>query len=119
MEGFVLPQALLDALKTMSDSIAKAVEPIHKMAKALAESLRVLGYITGTKPKYATLSVDEYGWFVINGKQMMRCHSRTSLNGKLLYLLYEARGTIVNYEQMNLSKDRRHMVFRDLKTQWV
>ncbi|NCC19435.1 hypothetical protein EOM33_00020 [Candidatus Saccharibacteria bacterium] len=64
----------------------------------------IIQYVNGFKPDtssdYLSIDVDEYGLFVLDGKQLQHNHSRNSRTGRLLKLLFDHRGEFLKYKDI-------------------
>lgn len=84
----------------------------------------IVKYVNGFKPvaEYLPVEIDDYGFFVIDGKKLERHNARSSRTGKLLQALLLHKGELVDNDDLKKAlsipgKDVLDRAFRDLKHQ--
>ncbi|HUD05636.1 MAG TPA: hypothetical protein VMR18_01785 [Candidatus Saccharimonadales bacterium] len=130
LEAFIRP--IREMLDSFQEFIRTAIQPALDGFNAMAKSL---SFLFSTKPIYFVPSQpvvqerrlerhlmvqnDDYGFFVIDGKQLTILHPASSRCGKLLAALLKHRSRVVDYKTLRQEIGSKDLdkTFKDLKYQ--
>lgn len=125
-------EPLREAMKAFHEYIQKIIQPIRDAFESLTKPLSFLIstrpiYFVPTQPvvqekrldRYLMVENDDYGFFVIDGKQLSILHPSSSRCGKLLAALLKHRATVVDYQTLReeVGAGDLDKTFKDLKYQ--
>lgn len=125
-----------EAMKAFHEMVQRIIEPVKEMMKAYATTLK---FLTTWKPiyyvqdapapvvvveqrtdsPYLPATIDQYGFFVIDGEPLTRLHTRNSRTGKVLNLMIKRRSNLITYQEFDeaIKTGTFRKDFRDLKYQ--
>jgi len=136
MDAIVKP--IQEAMKAFHEMVQRIIEPIKEMMKAYTQTFKFLTtwkpvyYVQNvpappsattteerTDPAYLPATVDQYGFFVIDGEPFTRLHTRNSRTGKVLDLMIKKRSNLITYQEFDeaVKTGTFRKDFRDLKYQ--
>ena len=132
----VIVKPIQEAMKAFHEMVQRIIEPVKEMMKAYTQSFR---FLTTLKPiyyvqdppvpavtperkadsPYLPATIDQYGFFVIDGEPLTRLHTRNSRTGKVLNLMMKRRSNLITYQEFDeaIKTGTFRKDFRDLKYQ--
>jgi len=130
LEAYIKP--MREMMEAFQEFIQRAIQPMREAFEAITKPLSFLIstrpiYFVPTHPvvqekrldRYLMVQNDDYGFFIIDGKQLSILHPASSRCGKLLAALLKRRATVVDYQTLReeVGAGDLDKTFKDLKYQ--
>lgn len=137
----VIPNPMQEMFKQMHKAIIEpfrqVIEAVQKMAEQIAETvqsiLKSFRFVFTFQPiylatpikqmpsdnRFVEMELDNYGYFMFDGKKLDILHPASSRCGRILRILLKSKAELVNYETIrdDMGAGDLDNTFKDLKTQ--